>query len=142
MPFFDLPLEQLIAYRSSVQVPDDLERFWADTLSNARGLGSKPTLTPIATGLELVETWDVTFTGFNGDAVRGWLHRPARCPEALPIIVHYQGYGADVDWRIRCRCGCWLVTLASKWIRVAKDLATRPGTRRTRPAQGRRIPAS
>ncbi len=93
MPLFDLPYDQLVAHRSAVRVPDDIEEFWDATLRTARDLGSPPTLTPVSTGLELVETWDVAFTGFGGDVVRGWLHRPAGAVGALPGVVHYQGYG-------------------------------------------------
>ena len=45
------------------------------------------------TGLRLVETFDVTFSGFGGDPVHAWLHRPVRLAEPLPVVVRYQGYG-------------------------------------------------
>jgi cephalosporin-C deacetylase len=93
VPMSDLPHDQLIVYRSAARAPDDMEEFWGDTLTTARELSSPPTLTPVSTGLELAETWDVEFTGFGGDVVRGWLHRPMGRAEALPAVVHYQGYG-------------------------------------------------
>lgn len=42
----------------------------------------------------MIDTFDVTFSGYGGAPVKGWLHFPAhREPEAaLPVIVHYVGY--------------------------------------------------
>jgi cephalosporin-C deacetylase len=35
----------------------------------------------------------VTCSGFGGDPVRAWLHRPVGQTEPLPVVVRYQGYG-------------------------------------------------
>ncbi len=93
MPLFDLPREQLLTYRSSTEPPAELMQFWADTLAEARGQSSELKVEPVETGLRLVQTYDVTFSGFGGDPIRGWHHRPAGVDADLPIIVRYQGYG-------------------------------------------------
>jgi cephalosporin-C deacetylase len=93
MPMFDLTGAALRAHRTDVQAPDDLEEFWAATLATARAHGGTPTLTPVATPLRLVETFDVTFPGYAGDPIKAWLHRPAGASEALPCVVEYRGYG-------------------------------------------------
>ncbi len=43
-------------------------------------------------GLQLVETYDVTFAGFGGDPIRGWLHIP-RGERTLGAVVQFIGYG-------------------------------------------------
>lgn len=93
MPLFDLPLDQLREHRTSARKPDDLATFWADTLADARREAMPAALAPVDTGLSLVQTWDVTFSGFAGDPIRGWLHRPAGVTRPLPVVVHYPAYG-------------------------------------------------
>jgi cephalosporin-C deacetylase len=41
----------------------------------------------------LASTFDVSFSGFGGDSVRAWYHRPASAARDLPIVVRHQGYG-------------------------------------------------
>jgi cephalosporin-C deacetylase len=93
MPYFDLPREELRRYRPQLQSPPDLEQFWAGTLAESRAAASAPQFLPVGTGLTLVETYDVTFSGFGGQPVRAWLHFPAGTSSALPTVVRYQGYG-------------------------------------------------
>jgi cephalosporin-C deacetylase len=47
----------------------------------------------VSTGLSLVDTFDVTFSGFGGHPVRAWLHLPANLEAPIPAVVRYQGYG-------------------------------------------------
>jgi cephalosporin-C deacetylase len=93
MPMFDLTGAELRAHRSNVEPPGDLQEFWARTLAVARAHGGTPTLTPAATPLRLIQTFDVTFPGYAGDPIKAWLHRPAGVFEALPCVVEYRGYG-------------------------------------------------
>jgi cephalosporin-C deacetylase len=90
---FDLPLEKLKTYTPAVPEPDDFDAFWRSTVDEA---GTGPVLgdvTPVWTGLSLVDTWDVTFAGFGGDPVRGWYSRPAGQDGPLPAVVEFAGYG-------------------------------------------------
>lgn len=93
MALFDLPLDQLERYRSEVPEPPDFDEFWAGAISGARGHDVLVDVVPVATGLTLVETWDVTFAGFDGQPVRAWYTRPAGVTEDLPAVVEYLGYG-------------------------------------------------
>jgi cephalosporin-C deacetylase len=93
MPMFDLSGAELRAHRSDVTAPGDLQEFWAGTLAASRAHGGTPALTPVATPLRLIETFDVTFPGYAGDPIKAWLHRPAGVSEALPCVVEYRGYG-------------------------------------------------
>ncbi len=93
MPLFDLPPQSLVTYESGVPAPADLADFWERTLRQARDLAAPVSAVRVDTGLTLVETYDVTFSGFGGDPVRAWYHRPAAAPSDLPVVVRYQGYG-------------------------------------------------
>jgi cephalosporin-C deacetylase len=90
---FDLPLDELRRYRPNVAVPDDLDEFWRETLAQARKYDLAARFTPVDTGLVAVETFDVTFGGYGGSPVRGWLHLPAQRGGPLPAVVEYVGYG-------------------------------------------------
>jgi cephalosporin-C deacetylase len=87
----DLSLDEAREYRPALVVPEDLEAFWRRTLASA---GGPATFDRIDSGLVTVDTFDVTFPGFGGDPVRGWLHLPAARLRsgALPGVVQLQGY--------------------------------------------------
>ena len=93
MPYTDLPLDQLRAYRPALVEPDDLDAFWADTLADARTHPLDATFERVDSGLAVIDTWDVTFRGFGGSPIRGWLHLPAGRADARPAVVEYIGYG-------------------------------------------------
>ncbi len=93
MPHFDLPLAELRAYAPDLPVPTDLSRFWSKTLSEARSHDLAATFTPVDSGLTEVDTLDVTYAGFGGSPIRGWLHLPAHRRGPLPAVVEYIGYG-------------------------------------------------
>ncbi len=93
MPQFDLPLTELRAYTPDLPVPADMDGFWATTLAGARAHELAATFTPVDSGLTEVETHDVTFAGFGGSPIRGWLHLPRHRPGPLPAVVEYLGYG-------------------------------------------------
>jgi cephalosporin-C deacetylase len=90
---YDLPLDELRAYTPELAVPADLDAFWAATLAEARTHDLSPGFTPIDTGLTVIETLDVTFAGFGGSPIRGWLHLPVGRDGPLPAVVEYIGYG-------------------------------------------------
>ena len=93
MPFPDLVHPALAAYRSAVEIPADFATFWADTLAEARGMGGAVSIEPVETTLKLVEAFDVTFPGFGGHPVKGWLVLPKDRAEKLPVVVQFIGYG-------------------------------------------------
>ena len=93
MPFPDLIQPELGAYRSAVKTPEDFADFWDATIAEARASGGAASITPVATTLRLVQAFDVTFPGFGGHPVKGWLVLPAQRSGRLPLVVQYQGYG-------------------------------------------------
>jgi cephalosporin-C deacetylase len=93
MPFIDLPLDELREYAPALPEPDDLDAFWSSTLAETRTHDLAARYEPVATGLTLIETFDLTFAGFGGAPIKGWLHRPAGVDGPLPAIVQFIGYG-------------------------------------------------
>ena len=93
MAHFDLPLDELRTWRSRSVEPEDFDVFWADTLAEARGHELGARYEPVETGLRTVEVYDVTFAGFGGHPVKGWLVVPAGARDPLPLVVEFVGYG-------------------------------------------------
>ncbi|MEI2278475.1 acetylxylan esterase [Paenarthrobacter ilicis] len=94
MPLFDLPLEQLRTYTSSTSAPADLGAFWDRTVAEARELPLNAVFEPVDNYLSVIDTFDVTFSGFGGDRIKGWLHLPSgvEAGTRLPVVVEYIGY--------------------------------------------------
>ena len=90
---FDLPLDQLKTYIPLRTEPVDFDGFWNQTLTETRQFPLQPKFTPVETGLKLVDAFDVTFNGFGGQPIKGWLILPKNASAPLPCIVEYIGYG-------------------------------------------------
>jgi cephalosporin-C deacetylase len=99
---FDLPLEELRVYKPERQEPPDFDKFWAATLKAARQIPLELDFKPVEAHLSLIEAFDVTFPGFAGQPIKGWLLLPCQRSERLPCIVEYIGYGGGrglpLDW--------------------------------------------
>ncbi|TLM83581.1 acetylxylan esterase [Pseudarthrobacter sp. NamE2] len=93
MPFFDMPLDELRSYRPTVAEPADFDDFWGATIQEARSAEGTLSLTPIDTGMTSFDSFDVTFPGYAGEPIRGWLTLPRNAEGPLPAIVTYVGYG-------------------------------------------------
>ncbi|MBO3662105.1 acetylxylan esterase [Microbacterium stercoris] len=91
MALFDLPLEALREYRSSVREPHDFDAFWEATIAETREAAWAARVEPVDTGLTLVNVSDVTFSGFAGDEIRAWWTVPAD-REPTAVIVEFIGY--------------------------------------------------
>ena len=87
MPFPDLSPDVVADYRSDARAPLDFDAFWAATLEGARGdLGLK--ITPVEAG-PVFAVSDVSYRGFGGHEVKGWLIVP---PGASSVVVKFIGY--------------------------------------------------
>ncbi|WP_225850682.1 acetylxylan esterase [Streptomyces sp. HPF1205] len=93
MALFDLSLDELRDYRSAGTEPGDFDAFWSTTLKEARAFDLDARFEPVETGLSTVEVYDVTFAGFGGHPVKGWLVLPAATTAPLPVVVEFIGYG-------------------------------------------------
>lgn len=93
MPRFDLSPAELAVYRPDVREPHDFDGFWERTLQESRARGGEVTRERVATPFTVLEVFDVTFPGFDGDPVRAWLTLPRGAEGPLPAVVEYNGYG-------------------------------------------------
>jgi len=96
MPHFDLSGHELASYDPPLEAPPDLDAFWEQTLAETRGHDLQPVVARADSPFTVFESYDVSWRGFGGDPIRGWLHLPAgRAPGdgPLPAVIQYQGYG-------------------------------------------------
>jgi cephalosporin-C deacetylase len=93
MAFFDMPLDQLRTYAPPRDEPADFDAFWQATLDEARAFPLNAEFAPVDYGLRTVETFDVTFAGYGGQPIKGWLQLPRQRSGPLPCVVEYIGYG-------------------------------------------------
>lgn len=93
MPFPDLVHPAIDAYESAVETPADFVSFWQATIAEARAAGGEVLIEPADTTLQLVEVFDVTFPGFGGHPIKGWLTLPRQRSGRSPLLVQFIGYG-------------------------------------------------
>jgi cephalosporin-C deacetylase len=93
MPFSDIQHPALAGFQSAVKMPDDFNAFWESTLAEARQHQGQIRLDRVDSPIALFDLFDVTFPGFAGDPVRGWLVRPKGVAGQLPLVVEFVGYG-------------------------------------------------
>lgn len=109
MAQFDLPLEELEVYLPAREEPPDFDAFWAQTLAEARQHPLDATFERVDSGLSLVEAYDVTYNGFAGQPIKGWLILPRQRSGPLPCVVEYIGYsgarGHVHDWLLFANAG-------------------------------------
>ena len=88
MPLFDLPLEQLRSYTSSAVPPADFDAFWERTIAEARALPLNAVFEPVDNYLSVIDTYDVTYSGFGGNRIKGWPHIPSHVVRVRAPTVH------------------------------------------------------
>ncbi|MFJ4713700.1 acetylxylan esterase [Streptomyces sp. NPDC088785] len=92
MPHFDLPLDELRSYEPALTAPDDFDAFWGKTLAEAGEHALDARFEPVDVPYTAVDVFDVTFAGFGGHPVKGWLILPAGTERPIPAVVQYIGY--------------------------------------------------
>ncbi len=107
--FIDLPLEQLQNYKPPREEAPDFDDFWHRTLAEAREFPLNARFESVDYGLCLVETFDVTFNGYGGQPIKGWLILPRFRRGPLPCVVEFIGYGGGrgfpTDWLLWANVG-------------------------------------
>lgn len=108
MPLFDLPADELTHYKPLVSEPSDFDVFWKGSIAEARQFPSETQLNLIDFGIETLQVYDVTFNGYGGQPIRGWLLRPSNA-KLRPVVVEYLGYGGGRgnpwDWLFTASMG-------------------------------------
>jgi len=89
----DLRGAELLAYTSSQLEPSDFDSFWRGTLEDARLHDSRLVIERVFSPVNSVQIYDCSFSGYNGEQIRGWLRRPHESGEKLPVLVEFVGYG-------------------------------------------------
>jgi cephalosporin-C deacetylase len=109
MAFFDLPLNELKIYKPAREEPKDFDNFWKSTLDEVRAFPLDAKFEKVDYGLVAQETYDVTFNGFGGQPIKGWLILPTQRKGKLPCVVEFIGYGGGrnfaFDWLLWASVG-------------------------------------
>ncbi len=109
MAYFDFPPDELKVYLPERQEPADFDLFWQRTLSETRSHPLNASFEAVDYGLETVESFDVTFSGYAGQPIKGWLLLPRQRSGKLPCVVEYIGYGGGrgfpIDWLLWSSAG-------------------------------------
>src|SRR5512139_2861139 len=109
MSIFAFPLEQLLTYKPERTELAVFDAFWQNTLAETRDHPLDAEFTRLNNGLSLIDSYDVTFRGYGGQPVRGWLNLPRQHNGALPCIVEFIGYGGGrgfaTDWLLWASAG-------------------------------------
>ncbi len=94
MPQFDVPLAELQKYSAALTEPADLAAFWDATVAETREFPLDASFTPVENLLPVIDSFDVSFKGYGGATIKGWLHLPAHraAGKKLPVVVQYIGY--------------------------------------------------
>lgn len=99
---FDLPLDELRTYLPQREEPADFDAFWQETVLEAWRFLLNATFNGVDYGLQTVEAFDVTFNGYGGQPIKGWLMLPRSRQGPLPCVVEFIGYsggrGFPTDW--------------------------------------------
>ncbi len=109
MAFFDLPLSELKTYKPARVENKDFDAFWKTALANARKHKLNAEFEAVDYGLRAVETYDVTFSGAQGNRVKGWLILPKHRSGKIPCVMEFIGYGGGrkypTDWLLWASAG-------------------------------------
>jgi cephalosporin-C deacetylase len=116
MPFFDMPLEELQQYKPQRTEPKDFDAFWKETLATSRKHDLNPVFEMVDAGLALIDTYDVTFSGYGGQRIKAWLLLPKQRSKPLPCIVEYIGYGGGRGFAVE-----WLTWAAAGYAHLIMD---------------------
>lgn len=109
MAFFDMPADQLRTYQPERVEPTDFDAFWRSTLAETRRHDLDPQFDLYDAGLSTVETFDVTYSGYNGQRIKAWLLLPKARSGKVPCVVEFLGYGGGrgfpTDWLLWSAAG-------------------------------------
>jgi cephalosporin-C deacetylase len=104
MPAYDLPLEELRNYRPVRDEPLDFDAFWEETLEEVRPLSLEIRLEQVNFNISIIDTYDVTYSGWCGQPIKGWFLVPHGAHHPLPCVVEFPSYGGGrgfpLDWLV------------------------------------------
>ncbi|MFD7022364.1 acetylxylan esterase [Promicromonospora sukumoe] len=103
MTEYDLPLVMVApAGPPATDEPTDFDAFWAANLADHRDIEVAPTLVAAGARSRDLRAETVTFAGFRGRPVTGWLLLPVGAASTLPGLVELRPAGGaaarDLEW--------------------------------------------
>ncbi len=116
MAYFDFSLDQLQAYKPDRHEPEDFDAFWQNTLTSARAHDLAPKFEAVDFGFRNIDVFDVTFNGYGGQPIKGWLMLPKQRTGRLPCVVEYIGYGGGRGFPNQ-----WLLWSAAGYAHLVMD---------------------
>jgi cephalosporin-C deacetylase len=93
MPQFDMDISALESYLPPRPEPLDFDSFWHERIREAEAWPVDATYSVVDPGFSELVVEDVTFRGYGGETVKGWMIRPRHRVGLLPTIVTFIGYG-------------------------------------------------
>lgn len=93
MLVYDLPLNELYSYKPIREEPSDFEEFWKSTINEQSKYDLEYSEVPYVTEINTVNVYDVTFSGWKGQPIKGWLIRPKSLSSPAPCIIEFPSYG-------------------------------------------------
>lgn len=88
---YDMPLEALREYKPELTKQPDFDAFWSKTLQRLAQIPAKYELKSYDYPVKGVKVYNVSFMGFEGANIEGWLAIPDKA-QPQPGIVLYHGY--------------------------------------------------
>jgi cephalosporin-C deacetylase len=116
MAFYDFPLEELQTYQPDRNEPADFDVFWRKTLVESHNHDLAARFDPYDSGLSLVDVFDVSYSGYGGQPIKGWLILPKGTRSPLPCVVEYIGYGGGRNFPFN-----WLIFPAAGYATFVMD---------------------
>ncbi|WP_407938701.1 acetylxylan esterase [Occultella glacieicola] len=113
----DMPLDRLRDYRPDRTEPGDFDSFWDATLTQARDAATEPAFVRLDSDLVTVDVFDVTFSGYAGQPVKGWLLIPRHTDGPLPCVIDHIGYNGG-----RSLPHDWLAWSAAGYANLVMDV--------------------
>jgi len=97
VPIYDMPLQELVAYKPALTRQDDLDLFWQRTLAEAKRAPLNATLQRTPYPAIGCEVYRLTYDGWRGARICAWYLRPGG-DGLFPGLVQYHGYsGSKAD---------------------------------------------
>ena len=99
---FDMTQPELERYLPEVAQPADFVEFWRKQLNDAGAHAIGATFTPVDSPLRHADVFDVSFRGYGGETIKGWLQVPHRLAQFPALVVEFIGFGGGrglpIEW--------------------------------------------
>jgi len=99
VPILDMPLEELKQYKGMNPKPVDFDEFWDKSLEEMRTLDPKTELIPANFKSDVVDCYDMYFTGTKNSRIHAKFLLPKNVKGKVPAVLNFHGYtGASQEW--------------------------------------------